>query len=125
MVCEVRLTHKQNMKMKMTINESIFKDEFRLYGRSEQFSSNGLTALYKYFEEVYGEDSGYEYVLDVIGLCCDFTEYDTALEAAKNYSPFTIYEDLNEKEQEKQAVQFLSDNTTIIQFDGGIIIQNF
>ena len=35
--------------MKMTINESIFKDEFRLQGRSDQFSSNGLTALYKYF----------------------------------------------------------------------------
>ena len=110
--------------MKMTINESIFKDEFRLQGRSDQFSSNGLKALYEYFEEVHGEDSGYEYVLDVIGLCCDFTEYDTALEAAKNYGPFTIDEDLNEKEQEREALQFLSDRTTIIHFDGGVIMSN-
>ena len=113
------------MKMKMTINESIFKDQFRLYGRSDTFSSNGLTALYNHLEEIYDEATEYEYNLDVVFLCCDFTEYDTALEAAKNYSPFTIYEDLNEKEQKKQAVQFLSDSTTIIQFDGGIIIQNF
>ena len=110
--------------MKMTINESIFKDEFRLQGRSDQFSSNGLKALYEYFEEVHGEDSGYEYVLDVISLCCDFTEYDTALEAAKNYSPFTIDEDLNEEEQERQAFQFLSLRTTIIDFDGGFIMSN-
>ena len=108
----------------MTISESMFKDMFRLYGRGDQFSSNGLRALYEYFEEVYGEDSGYEYVLDVIGLCCDFTEYDTALEAAKNYGPFTIDEDLNEKEQEREALQFLSDRTTIIHFDGGVIMSN-
>ena len=110
--------------MKMTISESMFKDMFRFYGRSNQFSSNGLKALYEYFEEVHGEDSGYEYVLDVISLCCDFTEYDTALEAAKNYSPFTIDEDLNEEEQERQAFQFLSLRTTIIDFDGGFIMSN-
>jgi hypothetical protein len=110
--------------MKITINESMFKEQFRLHGRSDQFSSNGLKALYEYFEEVYGEDSGYEYVLDVISLCCDFTEYDTALEAAKNYSPFTRDEHLNEEEQERQAFQFLSLRTTIIDFDGGIIMSN-
>ena len=110
--------------MKITINEAMFKDQFRLHGRKDQFSSNGLTALYNFLEEVHGENSGYEYVLDVISLCCDFTEYDTALEAAKNYSPFAIDEDLNEEEQERQAFQFLSHRTTIIDFDGGFIMSN-
>ena len=64
----------------MTINESMFHDMFRTYGRSDQFSYNGLTALYNHLEEVFDEDSKYEYDLDVIGLCCDFTEFDTALE---------------------------------------------
>ena len=109
----------------MTINESMFHDMFRTYGRSDQFSYNGLTALYNHLEEVFDEDSKYEYDLDVIGLCCDFTEFDTALEAAKDCNDFTIDQDLNEEEQEREALQFLSDSTTIIQFDGGIIIQNF
>ena len=109
----------------MTINESTFRDQFRLHGRKDQFSSNGLTALYNHLEEVFDEDSKYEYDLDVIGLCCDFTEFDTAFEAAKNYRLFTINEDMNEKEQQRQAVEFLSERTTIIQFDGGIIVQNF
>ena len=111
--------------MKMTINESRFKNQFRLQGRSDEFSSNGLTALYDYIEEVYGEDSEYEYDLDVVSLCCDFTEYENALEAAKNYRLFTIDEKLNEEEQEREALQFLSKRTTIIHFDGGIIIQEF
>ena len=111
--------------MKITINESMFKQQFRLYGRSDLFSSNGLTALFNYLEEVYGEDGEYEYALDVVSLCCDFTEYENALEAAKNYRLFTIDEKLNEEEQKREALQFLSYRTTIIDFDGGIIVQNF
>ena len=111
--------------MKITINESMFKDQFRLHGRSDQFSSNGLTALYNYIEEAYGEDSEFEYVLDVIALCCDFTECATALEAAKNGFLFTISEDLTEEEKEKEALRLLTDITSVITFDGGIIVQNF
>ena len=110
--------------MKITINESKFLDQFRLQGRSDEFSTNALRALFNYLEEVYGEDS--EYYLDVISLCCEFTEYENALDAAKNYSGFfTSEEDLSEGEQERQALQFLSKRTTIIHFDGGIIMQEF
>ena len=111
--------------MKITINESMFKDQFRLHGRKDQFSYNGLTALYNYLEELFGEDGEYEYDLDVTGLCCEFTEFATVLEAAKNYTDFTIDEELNEEEQERQALQLLSDKTPVITFDGGVIIQNF
>ena len=112
--------------MKITVNEAMFKDQFRLHSRKDQFSYNGLTALYKYREGQSGEDSENEYVLDVFSLCCVLTEYENALEAAKNYSGFfTSEEDLCEGEQERQALEFLSDRTTIIQFDGGIIVQDF
>jgi hypothetical protein len=111
--------------MKITINESMFKDQFRLHGRKDQFSSNGLTALYNYLEEVYGEDSENEYVLDIISLCCDFTEYDNALDAALNYNRLLNVESSTEDEKEKNALAFLSDHTLVITFDGGIIIQDF
>jgi len=110
--------------MKMTINFSDFCDAFFNSGRKDQFSYYGKKALFEYIESI-EQDTGDETELDVIGLCCEFTEFDTALEAAKDCSDFTIDENLNEEEQEKQAFQFLSDETTIIQFDGGIIVQNF
>ena len=112
--------------MKITINEAMFKEQFRLHGRKDQFSSDGLTALYNYLEDIYDEATEYEYNLDVIGLCCEFAEFSTALEGAKHYSGFfTSEEDLNEGEEERQALEFLSDRTTVIPFDGGVIIQNF
>ena len=110
--------------MKMTINESMFKDQFRLNGRKDQFSSNGLTALYNHLEEVF-DDSEYEYDLDVIGLCCEFSEYDNALEAGLNYNGLLNVKSLTEDEKEKNALEFLRDNTLVITFEGGIIIQDF
>ena len=111
--------------MKITINESMFKEQFRLNGRKDQFSSNGLTALYNYLEEAYGEESEYEYDLDVIGLCCEFSEYENALDAALNYNRLLNDKSLTEDEREKNALAFLTDHTLVITFDGGIIIQDF
>ena len=110
--------------MKKTINFCNFCDAFFNSDRKDQFSYNGKKALFEYIESL-DEDTGDEIELDVIGLCCDFTEYDTAFEAAKNYRLFTINEDMNEKEQERQALEFLSYRTTVITFENGIIIQNF
>ena len=111
--------------MKITINESMFKDQFRLHGRSDQFSSNGLTALYNYLVEVYEEGSECEYVLDVVSLCCDFTEYDNALDAALHYNRLINVESLTKDEKEKNALEFLRDNTLVLTFNEGIIIQDF
>ena len=111
--------------MKITINESMFKDQFRLHGRKDQFSSNGLTALYNYLEEAFDESSEYEYNLDVIGLCCEFSEYDNALDAALHYNRLINDKSLTEDEREKNALAFLTDHTLVITFDGGIIIQDF
>ena len=111
--------------MKKTINFSDFCDAFFNTGRKDQFSYNGKKALFEYIESL-EQETGDEMELDIVALCCDFTEYGTALEGAKNYSGFfTSEEDLNEGEEERQALEFLSDRTTILQFDGGIIIQNF
>ena len=54
--------------MKQTVSVSDFLREFREYGREDQFSREGLEALYDYLEE-FSEDTGTEVELDVIGLC--------------------------------------------------------
>ena len=111
--------------MKITINESMFKDQFRLHGRKDQFSYNGLTALYDHLEEVYGEDSEYEYDLDVIGLCCEYTEYASALDAVYGSTDFECEDSLDEDFKESEALKYLQKETQVIIFIGGIIIQNF
>ena len=111
--------------MKITINESIFKDQFRLYGQSDQFSSNGLTALYDYLEEVYDESTEYEYNLDVVSLCCEYTEYASALDAVYGSTDFECEDSLDEDFKESEDLKYLQKKTQVIIFIGGIIIQNF
>ena len=98
--------------MKQTINFSQFVDGFQC--RKENFSYAGLKALFEHLEE-YEDSTAEELEFDPIGLCCDFSEHGTALECVKD----------NGYDTEEEARQYLSDNTNLIEFDGGIIIQNF
>src|SRR5690554_7969046 len=61
--------------MKIIVNESMFKDQFKAYGREDNFSRTGLSALFEYLEDM-EKDVGEEYEFDVIALCCEFTESD-------------------------------------------------
>jgi hypothetical protein len=65
--------------MIQTINVSDFRDAFKACGRADQFSYEGLGALFEYLEEI---DPDFE--LDVIALCCDYSE-DTVEEIAEAY----------------------------------------
>ena len=117
--------------MHITVDFSMFADAFRRMGRENQFSREALEALFEYIEN-YEEDTGIRVELDVLGLCCEFTEYTTAVEAASDYGFTTELEadDYNspedfEEAKESEAREWLEDRTTVISFDGGLIIKNF
>jgi len=55
--------------------------------------------------------------LDVIALCCNWDEYPDAECAAADYG--------REFDSEEEAFEFFSENSTVIDFDGGIIVENF
>lgn len=60
--------------MYQTINTaSNFRDEFRACGRADQFSYEALGILFDYLE-AYEMDTGEEIELDVVSICCDYTE---------------------------------------------------
>ena len=61
-----------------------FERAFKNMDRGDQFSYDGLKALYEYLEE-YEESTGEEIDLDVIALCCDYTEYDSLKEFQADY----------------------------------------
>jgi len=62
------------MEIKKYLTLGQFRSEFQQAGRGQQFSYDGLTLLYEHLESVV-ENTGEPLEFDVIGLCCDYTEY--------------------------------------------------
>lgn len=112
--------------MIQTITRSTFIDAFKTSNeRKEQFSYNALVALFNYYEEL--EDSmGEQMELDVVAICCEWTEYETVREAYENYQD--DYSELWDDEQDRidEALEYLRDRTQVILIDfERIIIANF
>lgn len=102
--------------MKTTVTSCQFVEAFRACGRESQFSRAALFALFEYLEE-YENSTGEEIELDPIGICCEWAEYSSAREAAEEYG--------FEAEDDDEAEKWLGRKTTVVQFDGGLVVQQF
>ena len=74
-------------KMKRTINEYEFLrtfEEWTANDRNTQFSREALIEIFDILTE-WEEGTGEELELDVVSICCCFTEYDSLREAAAQY----------------------------------------
>lgn len=69
--------------MYQNINWHNFQDAFQSI-RPNNFSYEGLRALFDYLEQL-EEDTGEEIELDVIALCCEYSEIEEYEEAYKEY----------------------------------------
>lgn len=102
--------------MKTTVSRYDFERAFIDADRKENFSYEGLKALFDYFEE-YEESTGEEIELDVIAICCDYNE-ETVAEIARNYSIDLNDADPEANDYEDQCRQivfdYLSDNTSVV-----------
>lgn len=107
--------------MKTTVTEYTFRRAFEEI-RPDNFSYAGLGALFDYIEDI-ERDLGEELELDVIAICCDFSEYASLAEFQADYGA------------EYESIDDIRDNTTVIDIDldededgnedGSFIIQNF
>jgi hypothetical protein len=97
--------------MKTTVSLYDFRDAFVRAGRKDQFSYEALELIYNYLEDQ-ENDTGYEYELDVIGLCCELAEQSPEAIAA-DYS-YDVDENENDDEIAKQVMEFLCDQTTVL-----------
>lgn len=73
-----------------------FEKEFRDCGRENQFSYSALAAIYKYLD-VLSDETGEPYILDVIEICCNFTEYSSLKELQEDYPDIESLEDLESR----------------------------
>ena len=85
------------------VTQSDFHDRFQAMGRGSQFSYKAKNALFDWLEE--DEDSTGEPIeLDIIALCCDFSEMDDLddynsqyARPSLGYKPAESIEDIEER----------------------------
>ena len=111
--------------------EQLFKE----CGREKHLSYEGFNALYNYLDE-YSDEMDEPFKVDVIALCCDFTEYSDWGDLYNNYSysynnESETFEELEENDELDDFKEWVQDRTTVIEVTNykndlvGIIIQNF
>lgn len=108
---------------------------FRKCGRENHFSYEGFDALYDYLDE-YSDEMDKPLEVDVIALCCDFTEYSGWEELYNNYSysynnESKTFEELEDDDELDEFKEWVQNRTTVIEVTNykndivGVIIQNF
>lgn len=109
--------------MKQTVDFQTFRDTFRAYDRVDQFSREGLELLFDHLEEM-ERDNGEEIELDVVALCCDYTE-DTPEIIAQDYR--IDLDGVDDDDTAQAVMDYLCDNTTVVgqTSSGSIIYVNF
>lgn len=105
--------------MKQTVTEYQFIDSFRHAGLESQFTVPARRAMFEYLEE-YENSTGEEIELDPVGVCCGWREYPSAREAAEEYGLELRWDD-----DESRALEWLREQTQVVEFDGGIVVQSF
>jgi predicted ArsR family transcriptional regulator len=109
--------------MKTTVSQYDFERAFADADREDQFSYEGLKALFDYLED-YEEQTGEEIELDVIALCCDYSE-DTVKAIAANYS-IDLTDCDDEEEQAETVREYLEDNGAFVgEVTGGFVYRAF
>ena len=116
--------------MKEQITFSQFCDRFRDMNRDNNFSYDGKRALFDYLENL-EQDIGKEIDLDIIALCCEYSEYKDLNEYLKDYE--NQHEEKTEEETDEDFLnrieEEINNKTTLIKFkddlDEGFIISQY
>ena len=87
--------------------------------RPDNFNRDGLEALYTYLEEL-SEDLGENIELDVIALCCDYTQDDYA--SILNNFDIDIADCEDEDEIQQAVVEYLESQTQVIYSDNETVL---
>ena len=101
------------MKTTITLNDFVNCDAL-----TNNFSYGGLVAMFDYLED-FENDTGMAIEFDPIALRCEFSEYTTIVGAYENY------EDDGADLTDLEMIEWLQDRTQVIEFETGIILQDF
>ena len=114
--------------MKKTLSQYDIANELH-NDENNGYSWQGCLALAEWLDENLDENEEF----DRVAIRCDYSEYESALKAALEYGydPDESEPDDDESEEEREdkaqveALEWLESQTMVLQFDDGIIIQDF
>lgn len=108
------------MKSKVYLSE--FRDAFQSM-RPDNFSYEGLGILFEYLES-YEDDTGEELELDIIAICCDFSEATWDQIASDHDIDLSDCED--DEEKEAAVIEYLEDEGQFIgETSSSIVYRDF
>ena len=120
------------MAIIVKINSGLeFAAEFEQWPqRRSHFSRPALHALYEFLDEA-SNGLGEDIELDVVGLCCEWAEYKNLAELCEDYSEhfyntrFDLVTVATEEACLTSCIDDLRDQTTVIEFAGGLLVEQF
>lgn len=110
--------------MKITLTKSEFINRFLAIRGN--FSREALAALFEHFNDLESV-SEQEIEFDAIAICCDWTEYANATEAAMEYGFEPLDDDDGTEDKSNDgALTFLCEQTTVLELSsGGVVVLNY
>ena len=103
------------MKIELSTHQAadiLLKDEYANWSRG------AALALVEYFESL-EEDCGESIDLDRVAIRCDFTEYRSLSEWARDHSCVSLFD------TDEEIREYLEERGQLIEFEGGVLIQAF
>lgn len=104
---------------------------FEQCDRGNHFSYEGYNALFNYLDNL-SDEIGEDFKVDVIALCCDFTEYESWEDVYNNYSySYNNEEESWEDINQDAFIEWVYDRTQVIECYNykndlvGVILQCF
>jgi len=96
--------------MIQTVTLHDFRSAFKNSGRDTQFSFDAQRLLFDYFEQV-EEDTGEQIELDIIAICCEYTE-ENVLNVAEYYN--IDIKGIPEDEVLQVVLDFIQEATSVV-----------
>ena len=107
------------MAIVQTVDIHSFRDAFKHANRESNFSYEGLEILFDHLENL-SEETGEDFNLDVIALCCEYEEaswYDVA----ENYN-IDLSDCEDDSEIQDTIYEYLTENTSVCGYDDEIVV---
>jgi hypothetical protein len=109
------------MKIRVTLDD--FVQAFMDRGRESHFSRPALYGLFNYIED-YEESAGEEIELDVIALCCDYTEMEYSDISHEYRIDVSDCEDVEEARE--RVLDHLGNHSQVVWYDNDtVLFSNF
>lgn len=112
--------------MKQTLSTYEIVDALNKDRQNNGYSYEGCKALADYLEQLELE-LGEEIELDVVAIRCDYTEFKNYQDINEQYNlvEFDDDDELDDDEKDNLIKIELENKTSVIEFDTGIIIQDY